>query len=153
MMTSLSTNIHLNKLFLSCIFWEEAEMCFCAKRPLHVFISSLSVCGLGRDFSCDTERLLLQRKRVTARRTGTLAVCWGLFVSVAIATVRLRWQRRGGSSGCYVIHGLRGRPSRAKVWQPSRERTREEASGGSAQTQAGLSCSSCYPQCTSRSQA
>lgn len=79
---------------------------------------------------------LLQRKRVAARRTNTLAVCWVLFVSVATATVRLRWQRDSGGGGCYVIHGQWGWPYRAQNLATEPKRTKEEASGGSANTQA-----------------
>ncbi len=82
-------------------------------------MSRRSVCGLGRDFPA-TASVFVAGRRVTARRTGTLAVCWVLFVSVAVATVRLGWQRRGGGGGgCYVIHGQWGRPSGATVWQRS----------------------------------
>lgn len=72
---------------------------------------------------------------MTARTTDMLAVCWGLFVSVAITTARLQRQRHGASSGCYVIHGRSGRRCGAKSLATKLRGAREEASGGSANTQ------------------
>lgn len=109
------------------------------------WVASVSVALVG--IFPVTVSVFVAEKRVTARRTGTLAVCWVLFVSVAVATVRLRWKRHGGGGGCYVIHGRWGRPCRAKVWQP---RPKEPKRKHLVDLQR-LSCSGPYPQCTSMS--
>lgn len=128
--------------------YEQSEMCFITQHP-RVSVHRLSVCDLASDCPV-TVCVFVAEKMVTARMTDALLVCWGLFVSVAITTARLEWQRRCASVGRCVIHGQFGRRCRAKAWQRSSEEPgRKHLVDLQVLTKFGLSFSCCHPQCTS----
>lgn len=113
------------------------------------FLSVASVSVAGVDIFLWQWASLLQRKG-DSRRTGVLAVCWVLFLSVSIATVGLQWYRHGGGGGCYVIHEEWGWPRTAKAWQ--RDPTEPERKhlldlGGLMRASAAPGC---LPHCTSK---
>lgn len=97
---------------------EEAEKCFTAKHPLHVFISCLSVCGLGWDFPCDSERLCCRGKGVTARRDGhtgcllgLVCVCWHSNCQAATAEA---WWRTAAATWFMDSEGGRAEQKKLK---------------------------------------
>lgn len=103
-----------------------------AKHPLHVSMGCLSVWGLGGDFPA-TVSVFVEGKRVTAGRVDALAVCWALFVSVAMAQVQARWRwqlpRDTRTAGLADL-------AEHKDWQLDWKEPGRKFHGGSANTQA-----------------
>ena len=79
----------LARLFFIAFYREnKPKKCFPAKSPLLVFTRCLWVCGLGGVYLIFSysESLCVERRGWWLRMEGSCSVCWGLLMSVTIAT-------------------------------------------------------------------